>query len=337
MTPWYYYREYGDVNILRQNFGLMQSYVDHLERRSVNGVLKGYAQMGEWGQLNENTPAALVATCAFYQQAVTLSGIAGILGNIQEEEHYREMGKRIREGFHADAECWQPEKEIYGNGSQASYGCVLFSGIVTPEKKEMALHKLLAAVEERGCHLSSGEVGLKQVFHALASNGENDMVYRMVMNPTAPSYRHHVEQGLTTLPEFWNYTELWNGFGRSRNHAMMGHVKEWLCRFVLGIRPLEPGYKKLQIKPYLQKEITRIKGSVFTIHGTVSLDCSRHDGILEMKTEIPVGTEADIYLPFAEGKCCYLDGMEYIGYKKSQQGYIQLSAITSGIYQWSVK
>ena len=45
MTPWYYYQEYGDVNILRQNFGLMQSYVDHLERRSVNGVLKEYAQM----------------------------------------------------------------------------------------------------------------------------------------------------------------------------------------------------------------------------------------------------------------------------------------------------
>lgn len=67
--------------------------------------------MGEWGQLNENTPAALVATCAFYQQAVTLSGIAGILGNIQEEERYREMGKRIQEGFHADAECWQPEKK----------------------------------------------------------------------------------------------------------------------------------------------------------------------------------------------------------------------------------
>ena len=56
-----------------------------------------------------------------------------------------------------------------------------------------------------------------------------------------------------------------------------------------------------------------------------------------MKTEIPVGTEADIYLPFAEGKCCYLDGMEYIGYKKTQQGYIKLSAITSGTYLWSVK
>ena len=63
------------------------------------------------------------------------------------------------------------------------------------------------------------------------------MVYRMVMNPTEPSYRHHVDHGLTTLPEFWNYTELWNGLGRSRNHAMMGHVKEWLCRFMLGIAP----------------------------------------------------------------------------------------------------
>ena len=56
-----------------------------------------------------------------------------------------------------------------------------------------------------------------------------------------------------------------------------------------------------------------------------------------MKTEIPVGTEADIYLPFAEGKCCYLDGEEYSRYEKIQQGYIKLAAVSSGTYLWYIK
>ena len=107
-------------------------------------------------------------------------------------------------------------------------------------------------------------------------------MYRMVMNPTAPSYRHHVDQGLTTLPEFWNYTELWNGLGRSRNHAMMGHVKEWLCRFVLGITPVEPGYGRVRIRPWLNEEISRVKGAVF-------LSLIHIYGISSGKAAIPTG------------------------------------------------
>lgn len=100
--------------------------MDHLERQSVNGVLKGYAHMGEWGQLNEETPTTLVATCAFYLQAVTLSRIAGILEETKLQERYRNLAERIRSGFYEDGECWRPEEESYGNGSQASFGCALF-------------------------------------------------------------------------------------------------------------------------------------------------------------------------------------------------------------------
>ena len=337
MTPWYYYLEYGDESILRENFEMMKAYVEHLQRQSTDGVLKDYAHMGEWGQLHEDTPTTLVATCAFYLLANTLSEIAGVLKAEREQFHYREMAVRIQKGFFRDKECWQEEKGVCGNGSQASYGCVLFSGIARPEMRRMLLDKLLEAVTKKDYHLNSGEVGLKQVFYALAAGGVNGMVYRMVMNPTAPSYRHHIDQGLTTLPEFWNYTELWNGLGRSRNHAMMGHVKEWLCRFVMGITPLSPGYKRLQIRPYLQREIGRVKGSIFTVRGKVRMECVRGEKELTMKAEIPAGAEADIYLPLNGAEAYKLEGEFVSGAERTKDGYLKISGVPAGRYEWRVR
>ena len=77
------------------------------------------------------------------------------------------------------------------------------------EHEEQAVKALAEAVKKNGYHLTSGEVGLKQVFTALAEAGYSDVVYQMVMNPTAPSYRVFADAGLTTLPEYWNYEELW--------------------------------------------------------------------------------------------------------------------------------
>ncbi len=337
MTPWYYYLEYGDTGILKSAFPMMCGYLGHLEKAARNGVLKDYAHMGEWGQLNENTPAVLVATCAFYLQADTVSKVADILGEKEKKEQYLELAKNIQTGFYAEKECYQPDKETYGNDSQASYGCVLFSGIIKPEKKEAALIKLLEAVKREEDHLTSGEVGLKQVFHALASAGRNDVVYRMVMNPTEPSYRHHVDQGLTTLPEFWNYTQLWNGLGRSRNHAMMGHVKEWIFRYVLGIKPLEPGYRKVEIKPYIQENIRTIKGSVFTVRGKVEMTCNEQKDGIEMKAVIPVGSRADIYIPCRPEEVLCLKGEFCEAWEALNEGYIRISNIPSGSYRWKVK
>ncbi|WMJ86880.1 alpha-L-rhamnosidase [Anaerocolumna sp. MB42-C2] len=337
MTPWYYYLEYGDAGMLKSAYPMMCGYLEHLKQSAHNGILKGYAHMGEWGQLNENTPVVLVATCAFYLQTVTVSKVSQILGEKEKEKKYLKLAETIRAGFYEDKECYQPDKETYGNDSQASYGCALFSGIIKPEKKEAALMKLLEAINRAGDHLTSGEVGLKQVFHALASAGKNDVVYRMVMNPTEPSYRHHVDQGLTTLPEFWNYTELWNGLGRSRNHAMMGHVKEWIFRFVLGIKPLEPGYRKIEMKPYIQENINSIKGSVFTVRGKVKLSCCEQKGGIEMEVVIPVGSRADIYIPCKPEEVLSLEGEFGETGEVLEEGYIRISNIPSGSYRWRVK
>ena len=339
MTPWYYYLEYGDRRILEENYPMMKGYVSHLENVSDNGVLKDYAHMGEWGQLHEETPTTLVATCAFFLITNTMIRIAEILERREDAEGYEGLAERIRSGFYQDGECFRKESGIYGNGSQASFGCVLFSGIVRPEERRKALDGLLQAVAAKGDHLTSGEVGLKQVFCALAENGENDVVYRMVMNPTEPSYRHHVDHGLTTLPEFWNYTELWNGLGRSRNHAMMGHVKEWLCRFMLGIAPVTPGYDTFRIRPWLQEEMKRVRGSIFTVHGTVRAECEKLEKGVRMAVQIPVGAKADVWIPCpGEGTfACREEGSGQRAEAVREGDHLKISAVPSGSYVWIVE
>lgn len=339
MTPWYYYLEYGDDTLLHDHYPTMQAYLEHLHRHTSGGVLKGYAYMGEWGQLRENTPVTLVATCSLYLLTVTLSKIAALLGKNQDAEDYAAWAREVQDGFYRDPECYCPETEICGNDSQASYGCSLFSGILREQDRKGAFGRLLRAVRMKGDHLTSGEVGLKQVFLALADGGRNDVVYRMVMNPTEPSYRHHIDHGLTTLPEFWNYTELWNGLGRSRNHAMMGHVKEWLIRHVMGVSPLASGYRRLRIAPDLCGELTHVQGSVLTPRGPIRVVCTYHDHVFSLHTEIPVGCEAELWLPMKPGQLCLLDGAPIPQSFDIQQknGFFLLSQVLSGTYNWEIQ
>lgn len=292
-TPWEYYNFYGDIRILEKMYPVMEKYIQYLSAYVKDGVLADYAQMGEWGELSEQTPNVLVATCSYYRMLTIMSSIAKLLGKENEEKAYSSKAYEIQQAFHENPQCFHRDRGIYGSGSQASYGCVLFSDIVLPEQKTAAVDKLVQAVIDNDYHLSSGEVGLKQVFTALAENGRNDIVYRMVMNQTAPSYAYFVKAGFTTLPEYWNCDELWCGMERSRNHAMMGHVKEWMSRYMLGIKPLKPAYKKVRISPYLPEDVKWLEGSVLCPFGEIWVQCRRdEENRVITQVKLPPGVEA---------------------------------------------
>jgi alpha-L-rhamnosidase len=297
LTPWEYYQNYGDVAILRRAYPTMKKYMQHLDNHTDGGLLRGYCQMGDWGQLNEKTPNLLVENCALYYLLSTMASIASLTEQHTDVDHFTLKARIVKEMFHKDEVCYQSEGKVYGNGSQASYGCVLFSGIILDENIEIAVDKLVEAVSKRDFHLSSGEVGLKQVFASLGKYGENDVVYRMVMNDTQPSYKFFVDNGLTTLPEYWNYEELWFDMVRSRNHAMMGHVKEWLTAYVLGVRLTAPGFHEIVIEPALTGTIDKANGGLLSPYGLISMQYSRDEQQFIMEVHIPVGVTASIGVP----------------------------------------
>lgn len=271
-TPWEHYQWYGDTSVLAQCYPVMTRYLRYLATRETGGLIDPqFAQMGEWGEYGEHTPVILVENCAYYRMLRIASQTAALLGKTEDAANYAHKADRVRQAFHAHPDCYCPESGVYGTGSQASYGCALFSQIVPEHDTVAVVDRLVQTIADNGHHLTSGEVGLKQVFSALAAHGRNDVVWKMVMNETPPSYRYFVDRGMTTLPEYWNCDEPWFGMVRSRNHAMMGHVREWLSCSLLGIRQLAPAWQAVAIEPFIPEGMTHAEGSVHTPYGLLSV------------------------------------------------------------------
>lgn len=294
-TPWEYYQYYADEMVLRQSFPIIEKYLAYLEKQTSNGVLENYAQMGEWGEYGEHTPNVLVATCAYYRMLAIAEKISKIIGN-HKEKIYSEKARAVRKAFFEHPACYDKESGRFGSGSQASYAIALFSRIAEGYE-EKAVEALVQVIKKNGYHLTSGEVGLKQVFSSLAKYGYSDVVYQMVMNKTAPSYRVFADRGLTTLPEYWNYEELWFGMVRSRNHAMMGHVREWMTGFLLGLRSQTPGWEKMVIAPYVPSDISYARGCVMTPWGVVEVSWKKEKQSFKLEASIPPGITALICMP----------------------------------------
>ena len=341
-TAWQYYETYGNEEIFSDtNYTAMKKYMDYLEKYVAKNNLITTGQMGEWGEMTKygTTPVVLVETTAYYRMAKTMEKIADIRGDGVDRTHYGDLAEAIRDAFHANKECYN-EENLYGNGTQSGYGCVLYSGIVLDENREETLERLVAAIEKVDYHLTSGEVGLRQVFSSLAEGGRSDVIYKMVMNDSMPSYKYFIDKGLTTLPEYWNFEELWWGLARSRNHAMMGHVKEWFTKYLAGIDAVEAGYDVINIKPSVIEELTSVSGTIDSVHGeiTSAWEWNPGTGTFTLRLNIPVGVTANVYIPvLGEGQTVLRDG-EAVSAAATEDGrYLLVSEqIGSGSYTFTV-
>ena len=202
------------------------------------------------------------------------------------------------------------------------------------------VERLVETIRKSGYHLTSGEVGLKQVFCSLAEHGRSDVVYQMVTNDTMPSYKYFLTKGLTALPEYWNFEDLWWGLARSRNHAMMGHVKEWFTKYLAGISLADVGYDTVNIKPTIIDSVDWVRGSVDTVHGLITSDYRVDEkGTMTWKISLPVGVRANVYVPvFAENQTILLDGREVSTELTEDGAYLLITEpVMSGEYVIEVR
>ena len=342
VTAWQYYETYGNKEIFSNgHYAAMKKYMDYLENEVADDNMITSGQMGEWGEMTiyGTTPVVLVETTAYYQFARTMSEIAKVLEKPDDQQHYFLLAEAIQKAFHRNSICCN-EKNLYGNGTQSGYGCVLYSGIVLEKNRAETAERLVKAIKAADYHLTSGEVGLKQVFGALAENGRSDIIYKMVTNKTMPSYRYFLEKGLTTLPEYWNFEDLWGSVARSLNHAMMGHVKEWFTRYLAGIRRQETAYRTVLIKPAVIDVLTEVNGAVDTIHGLIVSNWKRNpeNDSITMEINIPIGVSAFVQVPLLkEGQRVTCNGKS-VAVTQTEDNYQALSEIlNSGMYRIAAK
>lgn len=214
-------------------------------------------------------------------------------------------------GFEADAQLWNRRADDicdeynqallqFTDGSwyyhtpnstalyQANQAIPLCFGMVPPDKLAAVEESFLRSVQEG--RIWAGEIGLKYVFDALEALGAHEKIHQMIMQAQHPSYYRFVEQGETTLPEFWTDD------ARSRNHDMMGSVFSWFYRGVGGISS-EDGFSTIKIQPHLPGGMQWVKCSYKAVTGEIDVYFSQNQEGCRLEAMLPAGTRGIALLP----------------------------------------
>ena len=88
----------------------------------------------------------------------------------------------------------------------------------------------------------------------------------------------------------------------SFNHYAFGSVGEFYYTHILGIRPLEPGYRKILIAPFPDARLGKVSGSFSSRQGKISVawEVKGDAVLLQIETpartvlRLPDGTEKDL-------------------------------------------
>ncbi len=287
------YDFYGDRRIVEQHYDRLRKQAEFLSSRTTDLLFA--TDLGDHESLTpKNKP--LTASIFYYFHVKNLAEFAGILANQADESRYSKLAAEILEAIkkaHFDSRNGQ-----YGTGSQSDQLFGIWSGLLAGEQPDLlTMERLLYTFEEKDWHLSTGIFGTKMLFDVFRAIDRNDVAYRVANQRSFPGWGHMVEGGATTLWETWQYSE--NTY--SHNHPMFGSIGEWFYRSLLGINEAAPGFKRIEIKPQPTGDLSHAQGEFQSVYGTIGSAWKISDTGFDLKVDIPVNTQAEIWIPLSYG------------------------------------
>ena len=165
--------------------------------------------------------------------------------------------------------------------------------------------RLVELVRENGHRIATGFAGTPYILFALADNGYAEDAYKLLFNEECPGWLYTVKAGATTMWERWDAL---NADGNIRadtipdmvgfNHYAYGAVGAFFYRRVLGIEPIEPGYRRFAIRPVVGGNRTHAEGCI----GVIQTAWRIANGSLQLDVTVPEGKAAEITLPSDKNK-----------------------------------
>lgn len=258
LIPYYLYRYTGKKDLIEKHYPAFEKYMDFLHTMAEEDCLP-YVALGDWAppEVTRRIDHGITANCYYHTLAVVMAECAEILG--KDPTGYRELAQRIRQSYYRNYILPKaPDMD-----SQSAIACGIYHGMYEQKDIPAAMNRLVQLIEVDQEHFHTGILGTKAMFTVLTENGQAELLYRMITNPTMPSYAYWIRQGMTTLCEHWDMTA-------SRNHHMYSEVDFWFYKYLAGIQIQGD---EIRIKPCFLKEIKWVKCYHKEIH--VSWDESR--------------------------------------------------------------
>ena len=190
----------------------------------------------------------------------------------------------------------------YGNNTVTANILPLWFRMAPKDLETQVFDNIVNKTEnECGGHVSTGVVGIQQLMRCLTEFGRGDLAFEIASNDTYPSWGYMVRNGATTIWELWNGNTA-DPAMNSGNHVMLlGDLILWEYEYLGGIRALEPGYSKIQLKPYPIEGLDYVNCTYKSVSGYIESHWKRDGNRFEWDIVIPANTSAEVWLPTANG------------------------------------
>ncbi len=274
IVPWEMYLAYGDERLLARAYPSMQRFLAFCEQRSGEDCLppEEFHCFGDWVAVGGDTPHEVIYTAYFAKCARLMEKTADALGFGEDRARYGKLSERVRQAF--NAAYVDDEGKIHGD-TQCAYALALSFDLLDGERRERAAQRLVADIEARGDHFSTGFVGTKDLLLALNEIGRADVAYRLVLGRTYPSWLFEIENGATSIWERWDGWTPEKGFQdpgmNSFAHYAFGAVGEWMFATIGGLGADRPGFEHLLLRPRPGGGLTHAAAKHDSIRGEIEL------------------------------------------------------------------
>ncbi|HZK98140.1 MAG TPA: alpha-L-rhamnosidase C-terminal domain-containing protein [Prolixibacteraceae bacterium] len=231
---------------------------------------------------------------AFHFRALELLGkIAAIVGESADEKLFVGQAQKLKTSF--NEKLLDKKRGVYLDGIGTDHVSLhgnmfpLAFGLSTEKQTE----KIGKFVQSRG--MACSVYGSQFLLDAVYDSNNADYGFALLTSTTDRSWYNMIRVGSTISLEAWDNKYKPN---QDWNHAWGAVPANIIPRKLMGIEPIEPGFRKIRIKPQ-PATLDHAEIRYPTIRGEVLVSFqNKPDQSFILNVTIPANTTSDVYLPF---------------------------------------
>jgi len=316
LTAWDQFVSTGDLGKLDERYPVVRKALGHIETRARGGLIDlNIASSGTWcWSLARRGKASFVNV--LYQLSLRKAALmAEALGHLRDAEEYRKRASLV--ATQIDQLLWDEGRGIYVESDSDrvhvpldANAMAILSGIA--EGKEQRILDYLAHHHDSPFGLVNVDPAYEHTAYGVGFHNRRAIGFPNYFAAQAMFEMGDAAGALELMRRCFGHmaasepaSTMWEFIGADGRPEMsyigMGHV--WsagatvlLSQYVLGIRPLEPGYRRFVIDPRMG-DLGHVEGKVPTPFGPIFAKLDVTDDGLLVYLKIPEGTEAELDPP----------------------------------------
>jgi len=303
MMAWTDYMYTGNSESLAACYDLLRSKKTLEQRAREDGLLntKGLRDIVDWpvGERDgfQFKEVNTVINAFHYGNLKQMVLLASVLGKKDDAESCRERAYRFYKTF--NEKLFDRKRGVYVDGEGTDHASLhanmtaLAFGLVPDEH----VKTVADFVVSRG--MACSVYGAQYLMEGLYNAGRADDAFALLVSQDIRSWYNMIRVGSTITLEAWD-----NRFKGNQdwNHAWGAVPGNIIARYLIGVRPLEPGFKVALIRP-MPGPLQRVESTIPTIRGPVGVKIGNEPGKPVVLTgSRPVNMTARVEVPLPGGK-----------------------------------